>query len=254
MGKMGDSEADDRRSEVSGEINDLSSHESSNRLLYIRAQGMFHPLVEEPVTVSFDEDRCMLVTGSNASGKSTFLKTVAINAILAQTIATALAERFEMPYTQVATSMALADNIIGSESYYIVEIKSLKRILDRIDPELPMLCFVDEVLRGTNTKERIAASAQILERFAVTGALCVAATHDLELTHILENVYSNYHFTEQVSDGDIIFDYTLRPGRSTTTNAIKLLDLFGFDSQLTQHAQAMADGFEDSGQWPVISG
>lgn len=105
----------------------------------------------------------VLLTGSNASGKSTFLKTVAVNGILAQTIHTCLADRYASCFYQMYTSMALRDDLQSQESYYIVEIKSLKRILDHVGEEVPMICFVDEVLRGTNTVERIAASSQILK-------------------------------------------------------------------------------------------
>ena len=103
----------------------------------------------------------MLLTGSNASGKSTFLKSVALNAILAQTIYTVMADSYRAPYFRIYSSMALKDNLMGNESYFIVEIKSLKRIYESADEKVPMLCLIDEVLRGTNTVERIAASSQI---------------------------------------------------------------------------------------------
>ena len=105
--------------------------------------------------------------------------------------------------------MALKDNIQGSESYFIVEIKSLKRILDAVNQDkTPVLCFVDEVLPWNyNTVERIAASSRILQSFADSGVMCFAATHDIELTHMLEHLYSNYHFKEDVKDNDVIFNY-----------------------------------------------
>lgn len=94
--------------------------------------------------------------------------------------------------------MSLRDNLTNNESYYIVEIKSIKRILDSINDEIPTLCFVDEVLRGTNTIERIAASSHILKSLTDKNALCFAATHDIELTNILENIYSNYHLRKML--------------------------------------------------------
>ena len=120
--------------------------------------------------------------------------------------------------------MALRDDILSQESYYIVEIRSLKRILDLTrSSELPVLCFIDEVLRGTNTVERIAASSRILQAIAEQGGLCFAATHDIELTYLLEKEYDNYHFEEQVEDDKVTFDYCLREGRACTRNAIRLL-------------------------------
>ena len=148
--------------------------------------------------------------------------------------------------------MALQDNIFSNESYYIVEIKSLKRILDRLDKNVPTLCFVDEVLRGTNTLERIAASSQILYNFSKVNALCFAATHDIELTHILENYYSNYHFQEQVVDNNILFDYKLYAGRAVSKNAIKLLGIIGYSNDMIQSASDSANHFLAEGTWEVL--
>ena len=110
------------------------------------------------------------MTGSNASGKSTFLKTIALNVILSQTIFTCISHTYEGDYLKVMTSMALRDNLEGGESYYIVEIKSLQRILEECKKDQPVLCIVDEVLRGTNTIERIAASSRILKYLQETGS------------------------------------------------------------------------------------
>ena len=209
----------------------------------------YHPLLEEPVSNSICANRPVLITGSNASGKSTFIKTVAINAILAQTVHTAVAKSYEASYFKVYSSMALRDDLQGHESYYIVEIMSLKRVMEQVGGEIPALCFVDEVLRGTNTLERIAASAQILRSFADTNTICFAATHDLELTHILEKYYDNYHFQEEVVDNEVVFDYQLRNGRSNSRNAIKLLGMMGYDAHIIARAEKMANTFTQKGIW-----
>lgn len=217
------------------------------------AEGMYHPLIREPVKNSLSECRSVLLTGSNASGKSTFIKAAAINAILAQTTYTALAERYRACYYRIYSSMALRDDIMSQESYYIVEIKSLKRIVDQAKKEgNPVLCFIDEVLRGTNTLERIAASSQILAMLAQSNALCFAATHDIELTNILKQYYSNYHFEERVEEKDVLFDYQLRPGPAMTRNAIKLLGMIGYDPQIIQKAEESVQKFLDSGQWTAV--
>lgn len=212
-------------------------------------EKVYHPLLTDPVANSVTECKGMLLTGSNASGKSTFLKTVAVNAVLAQTIFTCPAAKYEAPFFQIYSSMALRDNLQGSESYYIVEIKSLKRILNHVEDEVPMLCFVDEVLRGTNTVERIAASTQILRSLAKEGVLCFAATHDTELTHLLKDCYDNYHFQETIMDNDILFDYCLKKGRAMSRNAIKLLRLIGYEESITEEAEQMAEAFLQTGNW-----
>ena len=224
----------------------------SSRKPFLNVKNVYHPMLEHPVPNSIREERCVLITGSNASGKSTFIKTLAINAILSQTIFTSTAEAYHASFFKIASSMALRDDIISNESYYIVEIKSLKRILDGLDPEIPTLCFVDEVLRGTNTLERIAASSQILNSFAKSGAMCFAATHDIELTHILEKEFSNYHFQEQVEDNKVLFDYLLYPGRAVSRNAIKLLGIMGYSQDIIEKADRAANYFLEHGEWKAI--
>lgn len=213
---------------------------------------LYHPLLEEPVPNSITEQRSVLLTGSNASGKSTFIKTLAINAILSQTIYTSIASSYQASFFKIFSSMALRDNIFSSESYYIVEIKSLKRILDTIADDVPTLCFIDEVLRGTNTLERIAASSRILSSLARKNALVFAATHDIELTHILEQDYSNYHFQERIENHQILFDYKLYLGKAVSKNAIKLLDMLGYPSEITEAADQAAQEFINSGEWSIV--
>ncbi len=207
-------------------------------------EGGWHPLLTHPVKNSIRADRGVLLTGSNASGKSTFLKMVAVNAVLAQTIHTCTAESYHAPVFRIFSSMALRDSIQNGESYYIVEIRSLKRILDAAQTEkAPVLSFVDEVLRGTNTVERIAAATQILIHLSESGVLCFTATHDIEMTELLKDCYDNYHFEEVIRDGDISFPYELLPGRAGTRNAIRLLALMGYDKEITERASTQAEDF-----------
>ncbi len=218
--------------------------------LQVTIQDMYHPLIHNPVTNSIQTNKSVLITGSNASGKSTYLKTVAINCILAQTIHTCLAVSFQCARFRVCSSMTLRDDVQGGSSYFMVEIKALKRILDLIKEEgTPVLCFVDEVLRGTNTIERIAASTQILKSLTGQNCLCFAATHDIELTHLLEKEYVNYHFSEEIEDNDINFSYKILNGRATTRNAIKLLGIMGYDSDIIHAAEETASAFLASGSW-----
>lgn len=219
----------------------------------LQFKNIYHPLLKDPVPNSLETAAPVLITGSNASGNSTFLKTVAINAIFAQTICTCLAESYSSPYFKIYSSMALKDNIANKESYYITEIKSLKRIIDNLNDDCPCLCFIDEVLRGTNTVERIAASSQVLYYLSNANCLCIAATHDIELTYILENSFDNYHFRENFNDDEITFDYTLHNGRSNTRNAIKLLKYMGYNESIVNQAEQRAENFIKSGRWEQIN-
>lgn len=212
---------------------------------------VYHPLISNPVTNSISETRGALLTGSNASGKSTFLKTIAVNALLSQTIYTSLSREYCANMFYIYSSMALRDDLMSSESYFIVEIKSLKRILDAGKEVQPILCFIDEVLRGTNTVERIAASSKIMESLAKDHIMCFAATHDIELTHMLEQQYDNYHFQEEIEENDIHFNYHLFQGRAKTRNAIKLLRVIGYEEDIIDDAEAIAARFVETGNWEM---
>lgn len=214
----------------------------------LEARQIYHPLIANPVKNDILVTKGVLLTGSNASGKSTFLKTVAVNSILAQTIHCALADCFRTSFCRIYSSMALRDDLTGGDSYYIVEIKALRRILQAaaVQSDAPVLCFVDEVLRGTNTVERIAASTQILKSLANEHVVCFAATHDIELTYLLEQEFDNYHFKEEIEDNDILFRYKLLEGRSATRNAIRLLAVMGYPEQIIEEAEAMAAQFMES--------
>lgn len=226
--------------------------DSDKKRAVLDVENLYHPLIWEPVANSIKTTKAVLVTGSNASGKSTFLKMVAINAILAQTIHTCMATECKMSYFRVMTSMALRDDLESKESYYIVEIKSLKRILDSAKEETPLLCIVDEVLRGTNTIERIAASSEILASLCLPHVLSFAATHDIELTYMLEEYYTNYHFEEEVKEDDVKFNYLLKKGRVTTRNAIRLLKMTGYDDSIVEASKNAVVRFEQEGSWKKV--
>ncbi len=212
----------------------------------------YHPLIEKPVKNTIRAEKNVLLTGSNASGKSTFLKTMALSSLLAQTIYTVAADKYEAPVYHLYSSMSLRDDLDSGDSYYIVEIKSIKRILDSVqNTEGKVLCFVDEVLRGTNTVERIAASTQILLSMTGANIQCFAATHDIELTGLLEGPYENYHFEEEIKDGDVLFNYKLQPGKATTRNAIKLLEIMGYETEIIEKARIQADIFLKQGVWEL---
>ncbi|MBP3819274.1 MAG: hypothetical protein J6H31_13345 [Butyrivibrio sp.] len=214
------------------------------------AKELIHPLIQNAVANDITTKEGILITGSNASGKSTFLKTCAINTVLAQSIHTVLGKEYKAPLFEVYSSMALNDNIFEGDSYYIVEIKSIKRILDAAAKSgNRVLCFVDEVLRGTNTIERIAASTEILKTFVKRNVTCFAATHDIELTSLLKDSLGIYHFEGNVTDNDVHFDYKIKSGPATNRNAIKLLGVLGYDEAIVDNAQALADKFLATGNW-----
>jgi len=220
--------------------------------LYIDAEDVVHPLIENCVPNPVYSSRATLLTGSNASGKSTYLKTVGINTIMAHTLGFCLARRWRSRPLFTITSMALRDSVLNGESYFIAEIKSLKRIFSMVNNKVTCLCIVDEVLRGTNTIERIAASSRLLYSLYGENACIFAATHDVELTHILSRYFENRHFEEKVTDDDIEFDYLIKDGRATTRNAIKLLKTMGFNEDIIRDANKAVEDFEMNHSWTQI--
>jgi len=214
----------------------------------IKTEGIWHPLLDKPVSNTATLQKASLVSGSNASGKSTFIKAVAINGLFAQTIHTCTAAAFRARPALVITSMAVRDDITAHESYFMTEIKSLQRILGKLR-EVNCACYIDEILKGTNTVERIAASAAVLQYLSCQDGLYAVATHDIELTRLLAGVYDNYHFRETMTDSGLTFDYTIKPGPSQTRNAILLLEHLGFDKQIIEDAHALVARYEDTRTW-----
>ena len=232
--------------------NRAGEHTWTASRIQMQVEDLYHPLLTEAVANSFQVSGGTLVTGSNASGKSTFLKNVAMNSILAQTLGTCTCSSYRAPFLKVMTSMALRDDMESGESYFIVEIKSLKRILDESKKPEPLLCIIDEVLRGTNTIERIAASSRILAALNQNWVLSFAATHDIELSYILDSLYDNYHFEEEVKEKEVVFSYILKKGRATSRNAIWLLDMLEYDPKIVEGAAKAARDFEEKGVWESL--
>lgn len=217
------------------------------------ATGIFHPLITDAVDNDFDIVNGMLVTGTNASGKSTFLRTILLNAVLSQCINTSVAKSYHGKKYRIFSSMSLKDSLLAGDSYYMAEIKSIRRILTASEIDgAPVLCVVDEVLRGTNTVERIAAACQIMKSLSKPEVCLFAATHDYELTELLKDYLDNCHFTEEISGDDIKFNYKLVKGACSSRNAIALLKLMGYSDSIVQNAMNMTQHFVETNSWELV--
>jgi DNA mismatch repair ATPase MutS len=196
------------------------------------------------VANSIATDRSLLITGSNMSGKSTFLRTVGVNALLAQTLGTALAAAYRAPRFTIMTSIGRSDSLLEGKSYYLAEVERVRALITRGQSAERCLFIIDELFRGTNTTERIAASFAVLEKIdRVDGRprhVTLVATHDLELSTLLAPLYLSHHFREIIESGELRFDYQLKPGVSSTRNAIALLELMGFPADVVARAREVA--------------
>ncbi len=207
----------------------------------ISADGLYHPLLNSPVKNDFHMKRNSFFTGANATGKSTFMKAIAINVILGETIYTCTADKMSFPGMYVMTSMALRDDVLNGESYYVREIKYLKRMLEKVESGVKTLIVIDEILKGTNTKERVAASRAVLEYLADTSAVVITATHDIELVEQMDKLYDAFYFECIVNDGEVKFIYEIREGVNKITNAIELMKGMGFPKEIINKAEAGRD-------------
>lgn len=222
----------------------------NNEGFFLQAKDLYHPLLEEPVPYSFKLDnKGALVTGSNASGKSTYLRTIGINSLFAQTFYIVLAKEYKSNYYKILSSIGTVDSIEEGDSYFMAEAKSLKRIVDSLNNKFSVMCILDEIFRGTNTAERISAAKEVLNYMIDRNTLVVAATHDLELTSIVSNNFNNYHFKESIEDIDISFDYILRQGPATSRNAIAILRYLGYPRIIYENADQSVEEYELKGSF-----
>ena len=207
---------------------------------FIKVEDLYHPLVTEAVENDLDFNKDILLTGSNASGKSTFMKALGINVVLSNGLNTSTSTHFEYQPGKVISSMDITDSVIEGDSYFISEVKSLKRIIDETeDFEGNLYCIIDEVFKGTNTVERVAAAESLLRYLnGSEKVFLIAATHDLELTGLMADELEFYHFRENLIDDEIYFEYKIRQGVSSTTNAIELLRLYEFPEEVYKEAKS----------------
>lgn len=200
------------------------------------AQDLGHPLLKPQVKVcnNFELDherRIVILTGSNMAGKSTFLRTIGVNACLAYAGAPVSATRLRVSLFRLFTCIKVSDSVQDGLSYFYAEVKRLQALLagTRVDDELPVLFLIDEIFRGTNSRERLIGSRSYIRAMSQSNAMGMVATHDLELIKLADEIkgVANLHFREEVSDGRMVFDYRLRSGPCPTTNALVIMRLEG---------------------------
>lgn len=190
----------------------------------LRAESVTHPLLANAVanTIVIDSSS-VLITGSNMAGKTTFVRTLGVNAVLAQTVHTVCASSWRAPLLRVRSSINRSDSLIGGKSHYFAEAESVLGLIRAKEDGHQNLFLIDEFFRGTNTAERIAAGFAVLSFLNRGLDIVVVATHDIEVLDRLKDAYEPYHFREHISDEGLEFDFILRRGRSSTRNAIALL-------------------------------
>jgi hypothetical protein len=201
------------------------------------ARQLGHPLIPAGQCVRNDlrldnETRLVLISGSNMSGKSTMLRTVGTNLVLALAGAPVRAEALAVSVFQVGTAMRIRDSLQSGESLFYAAVSRLKAVVDCAQSGAPLLFLFDEILQGTNSHDRLVGSEGVLRALIERGAVGLTTTHDLALTQIVQHLGSrgvNVHFEDSLVDGKMSFDYRIRPGVVQKSNALELMRLMGLD-------------------------
>ena len=217
----------------------------------IKGKGIYHPLLTDPVANDVCFEKNMVISGDNASGKSTYLKMVAINCILAQGLGFAYGESLELSYGHVMTSMDVSDDIEVGDSYFITESKTILRMIESLEKSGFHYFFIDELFKGTNTIERIGSGLGIVRWLSRHDCLYMISSHDIELVAASGAVNDNYHFDSRYVDGEIVFDYQIKQGAAVTKNAVNTLKSLHFPSEITQTSQELIRQYEETGKWSL---
>ena len=218
----------------------LRTHDSASKT--IQGMNLTHPLMPRevciPNPVNLTKGEVGVITGSNMSGKSTYLRSVGLAALMAWSGGPVCAEHLEVSPLRVYTSMRIGDVLQDGKSTFYAEVERLSTIIQAIDQQnaSPVLVLLDEILRGTNTKERLLGVHSIVTHLAGAEALSFIATHDQEITQLAaeHKAVNNYHFREHLDRGRLVFEYRLHDGPSDTTNALLIMQEAGLPIQKTE--------------------
>lgn len=201
----------------------------------LSGEELYHPLIAPdkavPNSAQFTGG-ITIVTGSNMSGKTTFLRTLAINLALAYMGAPVCGKKLVADYMRIFTSMRVTDDVAGGISTFYAEILRIKEMADYRQNDEPMLCLIDEIFKGTNSADRIVGAKEAITRLAGDKCITIVSTHDFELCEIEDykkTKATNYHFEEYYDNNELKFDYRIKDGRCVTTNARAILRMAGFN-------------------------
>lgn len=203
----------------------------------IISKEAYHPLIYDCVKNCIHVNKkSILMTGSNMSGKTSFIRTIGINVITGLTLNTCFAEQFIIPRMRVYSAIRISDDLMNDKSYYFEEVLTIKEMIDNSGNGNPNLFLLDEIFKGTNTVERISAGKAVLSSLAKADNIIFVSTHDIELADLLKDEYDLYHFSEIVDNKTVDFDYKLKEGKLKNRNAIRILQINGYPENIIAEA------------------
>ncbi len=215
------------------------SNPTFNSSTKISFHNLYHPLIRDAVPNTVESImNSVLITGSNMSGKTTFIKTIGINFILSQSLYFSLSKEIYIPKLVVKSAIRRNEDLEEGKSYFFVEIESLNDFIKLSEEKNKYLFLIDEIFRGTNTIERLASSTAVLKYLDMNNTVFVT-THDIELQDLLENNFRMFHFSEQVENGKFFFNYKIKEGPCSSGNAIKLLEIMKYPDSIIVAANSI---------------
>ena len=204
-----------------------------------------HPLVDQCVPNSFSlKSKSAFITGSNMSGKSTFLRTILINSILAQSVYLCFAESFKSSFLKPFSSITIDDDLLEGSSYFFTEVEIIKEMTKQVPLSSNNLFVIDETFKGTNTLERISLAKAVLDFLNNNDNMVIASSHDLELIELLSKDFEMFYFTETIKADSLNFDHTIKPGSLKTTNAIKIIEIENYPQSIIDEAYKMTKEYK----------
>ena len=218
----------------------------------IIVQDISHPLILNCTTNSIEiAEKSILLTGSNMSGKTSFIRAIGLNVITGLTINTCFAKSMTFPLFKVFSAIRISDDLMNNKSYYFEEVLTIKEMLKESENENKNLFLLDEIFKGTNTVERISAGKSVLSALTKNNNKILVSTHDIELTDMLSDEYELYHFSEMVNDKTVGFDYKLKSGKLQQRNAIKILEINQYPDEVVKEAIDIAKNLDATNPRPM---
>jgi len=208
--------------------------QDASKLLF---KDLEHPLVHGCVRNDVDFEKSVLLTGSNMSGKTTYIRAIGLNVISGMSINTCFASSANLTTTRLFSVIRIEDDVINSSSYFFKEVDEVKKIIQETEQHAFSVVLLDELFKGTNTIERIASAKAILSFLSKRNGQVFVSTHDIELTSLLKDQFELAYFSESVSETTIQFDYKLKAGVPEKGNAIRILEMNGYPKEIVDEAQ-----------------
>lgn len=207
----------------------------------LKVSKLYHPLIVDCIPNSIEvHQKSVLLSGSNMSGKTSFIRSIGINAIAGLTLNTCFCRQCSLPRFKIFSAIRISDDLMNNKSYYFEEVQTIKTMIEKSEKDNANLFLLDEIFKGTNTIERISAGKAVLSYLTKGNSIVFVSTHDIELADLLKDTYELYHFSEKIDQKTVAFDYKLKEGKLQTRNAIRILQINDYPDSVIDEAMEIS--------------